>query len=98
VIVVVRSPYIAISKKDGSFSIEGVEPGDYRMRVFHERSSDQMQQGLERRISVERSPVTLATLVVSESGYIVSPHKNKYGKDYPPVIEDHAAYPAGRNP
>jgi hypothetical protein len=36
--------------------------------------------------------------MVSESGYIVSPHKNKYGNEYPPVIEDHAAYPAGSNP
>jgi plastocyanin len=98
VIVVVRSPYIAISNKDGSFSIEGVEPGEYRMRAFHERSSDQTLQSLERRIAVQRSPMTLAPIVVSESGYIVSPHKNKYGKDYPPVIEDHAVYPAGRNP
>ena len=98
VIVVVRSPYIAISKKDGSFSIEGVEPGEYRLRVFHERASDQMLQSLERKIVVERAPVPLPALVVSESGYIVSPHKNKYGKDYPPVIEDRLAYPAGRTP
>ena len=98
VIVVVRSPYIAISKKDGSFSIEGVEPGEYRLRVFHERSSDQMLQSLERKIAVGRDPVPLPPLAVSESGYIVSPHKNKYGKDYPPVIEDHAAYPAGSQP
>jgi plastocyanin len=98
VIVVVRSPYIAISKKDGSYSIEGVEPGEYRLRVFHERSSDQMLQSLERKIAVGRDPVPLPPLAVSESGYIVSPHKNKYGKDYPPVIEDRLAYPAGRNP
>ncbi|HTM52308.1 MAG TPA: hypothetical protein VL285_26610 [Bryobacteraceae bacterium] len=97
-IVVVRTPYIAISGKDGSFSIDGVEPGEYRLRVFHERSSDQTLQGLEKKIQVERSPAPLAPIVVSESGYIVSPHKNKYGKEYPPVIEDKAAYPAGRNP
>jgi plastocyanin len=98
VIVVVRSPYIAISNKDGSFSIDGVESGEYRMRVFHERSSDQMLKGLERKVTVERSSVPIAPLIVSESGYIVSPHKNKYGKDYPPVIEDNVVYPAGRNP
>jgi hypothetical protein len=94
----VRSPYIAISNKDGSFSIDGVESGEYRMRVFHERSSDQMLKGLERKVTVERSSVPIAPLIVSESGYIVSPHKNKYGKDYPPVIEDNVVYPAGRNP
>ena len=98
VIVVVRTPYIAISNKEGSFSIEGVEPGEYRMRVFHERSSDQTLRALERKIAVDQSIVPLPPITVSESGYIVSPHKNKYGNDYPPVIEDHAAYPAGSKP
>ena len=98
VIVVVRTPFIAISNKEGAFSIEGVEPGEYRMRVFHERSPDQTLRALERKVTVERSTVALPPIVVSESGYIVSPHKDKYGKDYPPVIEDHAAYPAGSQP
>jgi len=99
VIVVVRTPFIAISNKEGAFSIEGVEPGEYRMRVFHERSSEQTLHALERRVAVDLSAIVLvAPISVSESGYIVSPHKNKYGKDYPPVIEDRAAYPAGSNP
>jgi len=98
VIVVVRSPYMAISGKEGNFSIDGVEPGEYRLRVFHERSPDQTLQTLERRIAVAQSNIQLPPIVVSESGYIVSPHKNKFGKDYPPVIEDHAAYPVGSNP
>jgi plastocyanin len=95
VIVVVRTPYIAISNKDGAFSIEGVEQGEYRVRVFHERSPDQTLQALERRITVDQDSLRLAPVAVSESGYIVSPHKNKFGADYPPVIEDHAAYPVG---
>ncbi len=98
VIVVVRTPFTAISNKEGTFSIEGVEPGEYRMRVFHERSSDQTLRALERKVTVERSTVALLPITVSESGYLVSPHKDKYGKDYPPVIEDHAAYPAGSQP
>ena len=99
VIVVVRTPFIAISNKEGAFSIEGVEPGEYRMRVFHERSSEQTLHALERRVAVDLTAIVpVAPISVSESGYIVSPHKNKYGKDYPPVIEDRAAYPAGSNP
>jgi plastocyanin len=97
VIVVARTPYIAISGKGGEFSIQGVEPGEYRLRVFHERASDQTLRALERKVAVEGSSVTLPPITVSESGYIETPHKNKYGKDYPPVIEDRA-YPAGRNP
>jgi plastocyanin len=98
VIVVTPTPYIAVSGKAGAFSIPGVEPGEYRLRVFHERASDQTLRALERKITVEGPGVTLPLITVSESGYIEAPHKNKYGKDYPPVIEDRAIYPAGRNP
>jgi plastocyanin len=98
VIVVAPTPYIAVSTRGGEFSIQGVEPGEYRMRVFHERSSEQTLRALEKKVTVDRSVVTLPAIVVSESGYIEVPHKNKYGKDYPPVIEDRAIYPPGRNP
>lgn len=98
VIVVAPTPYIAVSTRGGEFSIQGVEPGEYRMRVFHERSSEQRLRELEKRVTVDRPVVTLPPIVVSESGYIEVPHKDKYGKDYPPVIEDRAMYPAGRNP
>jgi hypothetical protein len=90
--------YIAVSAKGGQFSIPGVEPGEYRLRVFHERSSEPTLRALDRRVTVDRPEVTLPTITVSESGYIEPPHKNKYGADYPPVIEDRAIYPAGRNP
>ena len=38
VIVVAPTPYIAVTAKTGLFSLN-VEPGQYRMHVFHERSS-----------------------------------------------------------
>ena len=98
VIVVAPTPYIGVSAKAGEFSIQNVEPGEYLFRVFHERASEQTLRALERKVLVDRSPVTLPPITVSESGYIEAPHKNKYGKDYPPVIEDRAIYPAGRNP
>ena len=52
----------------------------------------------ERRLLVEESVTHLGSIIVSESGYIEVPHKNKYGQNYPPVIEDRAIYPPGRNP
>src|SRR5215472_10106333 len=88
VIVVAPTPYIGISGKGGSFSISGVEPGSYRLRVFHERASEQTLKALERTVAVEQPEVEIAAISISESGYIEAPHKNKYGKDYPPVIED----------
>jgi plastocyanin len=97
VIVVVPTSYIAISAKTGQFSIDGVEPGQYRLRVYHERSSDETLQKLERKITVDQATFDVGTIIVSESGHIEIPHKNKYGQDYPPVVEDRATYP-GRNP
>ena len=97
VIVVTPTPYVAITAKTGQYSIEGVDPGQYRLRVFHERSSEQTLKSLERRVAIDRPMVDLETIIVSESGYIEVPHKNKYGKDYPPVIEDRPVY-SGKNP
>jgi plastocyanin len=99
VIVVTPTPYNAITNKAGDFSIVGVQPGSYRLRVFHERASEQTLQALERTVTVDQPDVQLAKLSISESGFIETPHKNKYGRDYPPVIEDHATYSSiGRTP
>jgi hypothetical protein len=69
------------------------------MRVFHERASEQLLRSLERTVIVDKPDVQIAAISISESGYIEAPHKNKYGKDYPPVIDDRPSYsPAGRTP
>jgi plastocyanin len=94
VIVVTPTPYNAISNKAGDFTIAGVQPGSYRLRVFHERASEQTLRALERTVTVDQHDVQLATLSISESGFIETPHKNKYGRDYPPVIEDNSIYSA----
>jgi plastocyanin len=98
VIVVAPTPYLGISAKSGQFTLDNVLPGTYRLRVFHERSSEATLKALERRLTVEEAATQLGSLIVSESGYIETPHKNKYGQEYPPVIEDRAIYPPGKNP
>ncbi len=98
VIVVVDTPYMAVSNSDGSFHIDGVEAGEYHLHVFHERATQQILQSLERNLAVRSDAVSLPPLEISESAYIQIPHKNKYGKEYPAVIEDRPMYPAGRKP
>lgn len=98
VIVVAPTPYIAISTRPGDFSIPDVEPGSYRLRVFDERAPEQALRALERTLAVEQPNVQLPPILISESGYIEMPHKNKYGRDYPPVIEDRGAYSPGTAP
>jgi plastocyanin len=89
IIVVLRSPYYAVSGRDGAFSIAGVPEGSYRLHVFHERATEQTLKALERTIEVS-GDVTLPKITVSESGYLVLPHKNKFGKDYPPDAGSYA--------
>jgi len=82
IIVVLRSPYFATSSKSGEFTIANVPDGVYKLHVFHERATEQTLNELTRTVEVGEE-VALPKIVVSESGYLPLPHKNKYGQDYP---------------
>ncbi|MBZ5594465.1 MAG: hypothetical protein LAP39_19665 [Acidobacteriia bacterium] len=96
VIAVLDTPYFAVSDKAGSFTIENVPPGEYQFHVFHERASAEVLDSLAHKITVETAALQLPTIEISESGYLQLEHKNKYGKDYPPVIEEQPAYPGAK--
>ncbi|MEP6533753.1 MAG: carboxypeptidase regulatory-like domain-containing protein [Bryobacteraceae bacterium] len=96
IIVVVDGPYFAISGKDGAFQIENVPPGDYQLRVFHERATQETLDKLARRTVVLAPETTLALIKISESGYLMMPHKNKFGREYPAATEDGLTYPGTR--
>jgi plastocyanin len=85
VIVVLKSPYFTTSGKNGAFTIADVPPGSYRLHVFHERATQQTLDNLTRTVDVSSGVVNVPKISVSESGYLLLPHKNKYGKDYPPA-------------
>lgn len=94
-IVVVASPYFATTKQDGSFNIAGVPPGQYTLAVFHERASEASLAELSRKVTVGADGASVASIVISEAGYLSIPHKNKYGHDYPPDAGD-PAYPGSK--
>jgi len=87
VIVVLKSPYFAVSDKSGSLRIADVPPGSYQLHVFHERATDETLAALTRTVEVPAAGLDLPMISVSESGYLQLPHKNKYGKDYPPASD-----------
>jgi len=91
VIVVLKTPYFAVSDRSGGYQISNVPPGTYRLGVFHERATEQTLAALARPVEVAEPRTQLQPLSVSESGYLQVPHKDKYGKDYPPAPE--AGYP-----
>jgi plastocyanin len=91
IILVLDTPWFASTAKDGSFELE-VPPGDYELNVFHERATDWQLTGLSRRIVVSEPALRVPPITVSEAGYLVAPHKNKYGRDYPPTPDDQGFY------
>lgn len=95
VILVLRTPYFAVSGADGTVRISGVPPDDYLMKVFHERATEATLRSLERRVTVG-ADATLAPVRVSESGFIVVPHRNKHGLEYPATRADDRVYSGGR--
>jgi plastocyanin len=83
VIVVLRSPYFTTSTKTGEFSIANLPAGAYRLHVFHERATQQTLDALTRTIDVADGAADTGVISVSETGFLLLPHKNKYGRDYP---------------
>ena len=86
VIVVLSSPYFTTSAKTGDFTIANLPPGSYRLHVFHERATQQTLDALDaNRRCFTDGAVEAGAISVSETGFLLLPHKNKYGKDYPPA-------------
>jgi plastocyanin len=95
IILVLATPYFVVTQRDGSFRLD-VPPGSYDLDVFHERATDQVLRSLSRRILVEPAGIRIPPIVVSEAGYLIVPHKNKFGKEYEVAPDDQTIYPGTR--
>lgn len=96
VIVVLNTPYFAVTRRDGSFSIPDVPTGGYELHVFHERATEASLRALDRHLTVD-SNLELPAIEVSETGYLTAPHVNKYGQPYPNTKDENQVYPGVRN-
>ena len=92
VIVVENTPWMAVSGPRGDYRIAGVPPGEYTLHVFFERATAQTLDSLRRKVDVQEQTTALAPIRISGAGYIPVPHRNKYGREYPPDSGDEAAY------
>jgi plastocyanin len=63
---------------DGSFDIVAVPPGTWMVHAWHERS-----EPVARTLSVTPTGASGIYLQLDARGFRWTPHKNKYGKDYP---------------
>jgi plastocyanin len=96
VIVVLSTPYYTTTQKDGTFRIEDVPAGEYRLRVFHERATDATLSQLSRVLTVAAGPLVVPALPISESGYLAIPHTNKFGHEYHTPPDEGGLYPAAK--
>ena len=96
VIVVLNTPYFEATPKSGSFQLSDIPPGEYTLHFFHERATQTTLDSLTRRVTITEGSVVLPAIGISESGYIVIPHHNKYGHDYTDPPDDGGVYPAVR--
>ena len=84
VVLVVDSPYYAVTGPKGTFSIDGVPAGRYRPTVWHQRGKPASVTEIPLEIQVPATGLKLNSIRLAESGPLIIPHKNKYGKDYDP--------------
>jgi plastocyanin len=92
VILVLDTPYYAVSDSKGDIEIPDVVPGVYELRVWHERAGQDTLNGFTRRITVGTTPFSFGTLRISAQTSTLLTHKNKYGQDYQPPAPDSPLY------
>ena len=96
IILVLSTVYFSSTAKDGSFEMQA-PPGEYELRVFHERATERTLAGLTRRVVLTESGLRLPAIDVSEAGFLPAPHKNKYGRDYTAPPDDQVMYPGAKD-
>jgi plastocyanin len=76
-IVVVPTPYVAISGSDGRFVLD-LPAGRYRLTAISERAAP-----VSLEITAEAGATQAPPLTLDETTWVAVQHKNKFGKDYP---------------
>ena len=92
VIVVLNTRYFAATARSGKFALSNVPAGEYDLHVLHERALPETLSKLTRTIVVSGPNFELPPISISEAGYLPTPHKNKYGSDYPPDADSQGTY------
>jgi plastocyanin len=77
-VLVMENRYYAQPGNDGSFAIDNVPPGRYRLHVWHERIPSEVIKD----VSAGGTEPALQ-IALNARGYKWEPHRNKYGRNYP---------------
>jgi plastocyanin len=86
VVVTMKTPYYGVTNKAGKVHISGVPDGRYQIQIWSERALPATLKNLDREVTIDEDTHSLGTFRIKASGDLLAHHKNKYGRDYDPVI------------
>lgn len=86
-LLVVDGDVVELSGPDGVARVKGVPAGKHLVRVWDEKGGEGTAT-----VEVAAGKTGNATVLLDATQYRETPHKNKYGKDYPPPEEDDTRY------
>jgi len=86
VVIVVDTPYFAVSDARGEIAIPHVPPGRYQLNFWEEHCAPQTLKELSRQVTVGEDATSLGSIHLQESDEPVTAHLNKYGKQYDPEV------------
>jgi len=78
-VLVMENRYYAQPANDGSFAIDNVPAGRYRLHVWHERIPSEVVKDVAAGSGGEPE----LQIALNARGYKWQPHRNKYGRNYP---------------
>lgn len=79
-VLVMENRYYAQPANDGSFTIDDVPSGQYRLHVWHERIPSEVVKDVSAGAAGAGGDLQIA---LNARGYRWQPHRNKYGRNYP---------------
>jgi hypothetical protein len=78
-LLVLDSEFAAITDSDGAFRFDGVPSGSWMLKAWHEEGTETTMP-----LVVPVAGDAPLTVSIDTTSYRPVPHKNKYGKEYPP--------------
>lgn len=86
VIITLATPYYGVSDRTGAVHLSGLPAGRYQLRIWSERGSPASLKNLDREVMIRPDTRSLGIFRIQASADLLAGHKNKYGRDYDPVI------------